>query len=405
MTQDSGPGYSGSRRRFLQLTGAGMAAAPWLAACASAPSGSIPARAMGMPWPDWGDLPEEVPAPPKPGSVGVAVVGLGGYAIGKAMPALAKADGTHVAAVVSGNPEKAAKVAASYGVPEDAIYSYETFAGIANDDRIEAVYIVLPTGLHAEWTELAFAAGKHVISEKPMGLTPGECERMIAASKAAGKKLMVAYRCHFEPVNLRAMELMRQGAIGTIEALETANTYTTNPSHNPSNDWRLVKALAGGGPMEDYGLYGLQAAMYLTGEEPVSVRGWTEQPTGDPRFTEVFATVRAELTFPSGAVAKVVTSYNGENDNSANVHGTLGSMLMRPANGYSGNTITLEKNGVAENVAAGDSDLQFSRMVQHFADAIRTGVAIRTPGEMGLRDIRLIEAIHRSAASGEAITL
>ncbi|MEZ5945405.1 MAG: Gfo/Idh/MocA family oxidoreductase [Hyphomonas sp.] len=405
MTDPTGPDHSGSRRRFLQLTGAGVAASPWLAACATAAPSAIPARAMGMPWPDWGTLPEEVPPPPKPGSVGVAVVGLGGYAIGKALPALATAEGTHVAAVVSGNPEKAAKVAAAYGVPEDAVYSYETFAQIANDDRVEAVYIVLPTGLHAEWTELAFAAGKHVICEKPMALNAGECARMIAASEAANRKLMIAYRCHFEPYNLKATELMRAGAVGAIRSIETANNYSANRAHNPSNDWRLVKALAGGGPLEDYGLYGLQAALYLSGEVPVSVRGWTEQVPNDPRFTEVFSTVKAEITFPSGAVTKLVTSYNADNLNMVKVTGSDGILLMEPATYYDGNAMKLLKGGTEEVLMPGDSNLQFSRMVQHFAEAIRTGAAIKTPGEMGLRDIRLVEAIHRSAAMGEVVAV
>lgn len=396
-------GLGQSRRHFLQVSGAGLAAAPWIAGCAAAQSASIPRKAMGMPWPNWGELPD-TPPEVKPGSIGVAVVGLGGYAIGKAMPALSAAERTHVAAVVSGNPEKAAKVAAAYGLPDDAIYSYDTFARIADDDRIEAVYIVLPTGLHADWTEMAFAAGKHVICEKPMALSAAECERMIAASHKAGKKLMIAYRCHFEPVNLTAIDLLRDGAVGTIGTLETANNYRFGPA-TPANDWRLVKALAGGGPLEDYGLYGLQAAMYLTGEAPVSVRASAEQPAGDPRFTEVFATVRAELSFPSGAVAKVETSYDSDPLNMVAVAGTGGVLRMQPANGYSGNTITLERNGITEAVSAGDSDLQFERMCAHFADAIRDGTEIRTPGEMGLRDLKLIEAIYRAAASGSTVTL
>lgn len=391
-----------SRRHFLQVSGAGLAAAPWIAGCAAAEPASLPRRAIGMPWPSWGTLPDNPPPAPKPGSIGVAVVGLGGYAIGKAMPALAAADGTHVAAVVSGNPDKAAKVAAAYGVPEDAVYSYDTFAEIAGDERIDAVYIVLPTGLHADWTEKAFAAGKHVICEKPMGLSAAECERMIAAGQAANKRLMIAYRCHFEPVNLRAMELMREGAIGSIETLQTANTYRAGPA-TPATDWRLVRALAGGGPLEDYGLYGLQATLYLTGEAPVRISAVTEQPANDPRFTEVFSTVRAELTFPSGAVGKVLTSYDAESDNSVIVGGADGTMRMRPATSYSGNTITLVKDGAAQPVEAGDSNLQFARMCQHFADAIRTGADIRTPGEMGLRDLKLIEAIYRSAKLGEPV--
>ena len=126
-----------SRRHFMVMTGAGLAAAPWVAGCATAEGASLPAKAIGRPWPDWGELPDSPPPAPKEGSVGVAVVALGGYAIGKVMPALAASDRCHVAAVVSGNPDKAAKVAAAYGLPEDAIYSYDNFDQIAGDDRID----------------------------------------------------------------------------------------------------------------------------------------------------------------------------------------------------------------------------------------------------------------------------
>lgn len=394
-----------TRRSFLQASCAATLLLPGLAGCASAPAvDSLPRRAIGMPWPSWGELPAKPPEPPKTGSVGVAVIGLGGYALGKAMPGLAAAEGTHVAAVVSGNPEKAAKVAAAYGVPQDAVYSYDTFASIAADDRVEAVYIVLPSGLHADWAEMAFAAGKHVLCEKPMALTAGECERMIAAANAANKKLMIAYRCHFEPYNLHAMDLMRQGAVGRIQTIETANCYVTGRD-TPATNWRLVRALTGGGALEDYGLYGLQAALYLTGEEPAEVRGSTEQPKGDPRFTEIPATTRAELYFPSGAVTKLVTSYNLPNANRVKVVGSEGTLLMEPATGYGGNRMYLTRGGITEELTPGDSDVQFARMSQHFADAIRKEAPILTPGEMGLRDTRNIEAIYASADAGRSISL
>lgn len=395
-----------SRRRFMVLSSATLAAAPWLASCASAEGGAaIPAKAIGMPWPNWGELPDSPPPAPQEGSVGFAVMGLGGYAIGKVLPALANGQRCHVAAVVSGNPEKAKKVAAAYGLPEDAIYSYEDFDRIADDDRVEAVYNVLPTGLHMRWTEKSFAAGKHVLCEKPMALSSEECERMIAASEAAGKKLMIGYRCHFEPFNLRAMELMRDGAVGPIKSIETAQQYMMGPT-DVSENWRVVRALAGGGPLEDYGLYGLQSALYLSGEMPVAVKAVTEQPANDPRFAEIFSSVTTELRFPSGATAHLYTSYNdAPSRNLARVEGEAGVLLMDPATGYDGQKMTLTRDGVSEDLVPGDPNVQFARMCDHMAAAIRDGSEILTPGEMGLRDTVLIEAIYRSAAEGREITL
>jgi predicted dehydrogenase len=398
--------FTHSRRRFMVLSSATLAAAPWLANCASAEGGAaIPAKAIGMPWPNWGELPDTPPPAPNAGSVGFAVMGLGGYGIGKVLPALANGERCHVAAVVSGNPEKAKTVAAAYGLPDDAIYSYEDFDRIADDDRVDAVYNVLPTGLHLEWTEKSFAAGKHVLCEKPMALSVAECEQMIAASEASGKKLMIAYRCHFEPFNLRAMELMREGAVGKIKTIETAQTYRMGPTSVAEN-WRVVRALAGGGPLEDYGIYGLQSALYLSGEMPVSVKAVTEQPANDPRFAEIFSTVTTEMRFPSGAVANMVTSYDTTpGRNLARVEGESGVLMMEPATGYGGHKMSLVRDGVSEDLVPGDPDVQFARMCEHMADAIRDDAAILTPGEMGLRDMALIEAIYRSAAEGREITL
>jgi predicted dehydrogenase len=197
---------------------------------------------------------------------------------------------------------------------------------------------------------------------------------------------------------------MQEGAIGQVRAIETANCYVTGPA-TPATDWRLVRALTGGGALEDYGLYGLQASLYLTGEMPAEVRGWTEQPKGDARFTQIPATTRAELRFASGAVAKLVASYDLPPSNKVAVTGSEGALLMDPATGYGGNRMRLTRAGVTEEINPGDSEVQFARMPQHFADAIRKDTPILTPGEMGLRDTRITEAIYASAQSGKVVRL
>jgi predicted dehydrogenase len=293
----------------------------------------------------------------------------------------------------------------AYGLPDDAVYSYENFDEIADDDRVEATYIVLPSGLHADWTEKSFAAGKHVLCEKPMALSTAECERMISASKRADRKLMIAYRCHFEPYNLRAMELTREGAVGEIETITTYQTYNMGPT-SPAENWRVVRSLAGGGPLEDYGIYGLQSALYLGHELPKTLRATTEQPADDPRFSEIFASVRTELEFPSGAKAVLNTAYNDPNGrNLAEVKGTDGTLLMQPATSYSGHRMTLTRNGVSESLEPGDPGVQFHLQCDHFAEAIREDREIIVPGEMGMRDVKLIEAIYNSAANNTTVTL
>lgn len=396
-------GDSLSRRVFL-ATGGATAASLAIAQQTLAQTGGV-ARAQGQPTPGNLRLPAAPPPPRRADSVGFAIVGLGDYAVNWMMPRFANTQRAHVAAVVSGSPDKARRVGDAYGVPADARYDYQTFDGIAKDPRVEAVYIALPSGLHAEWTEKAFAAGKHVLCEKPMALSSSECARMIAASQRAQRKLMIAYRCHFEPHNLLAMDLVAQKALGPLRLIRANQEYRMRPV-TPAETWRLSRALAGGGPLEDFGLYGLQAALYLAQEMPEAVSAWGSRPAGDARFTEVFAHVGTQLRFPSGAIAQLSTSYDSSGANTVYAHGATGALTMDPATGYSGHKMRLRQAGQeTRDLTPGDPDVQFWRQVDHFADAIRDGVRIKTPGEMGLRDVRLMEAIYASVASGRTIGL
>jgi glucose-fructose oxidoreductase len=396
--------YDFTRRTLLGWSAAAAGALTGAAASSAALAASDKPVAKGQPYPSGVPLPSSPPPAPKGDSLGVAIIGLGRYALAQIMPSFAAAKGCHIAAVVSGNAEKAGRVAKAYGLAEDSIYSYDDFDRIASDDRIGAVYVILPSGLHADWTEKAFAAGKHVMCEKPMALSAAECERMIAASERAGRKLMIGYRCHFEPYNLKAMELMREEALGSLRLIRTAHQYPAGPT-TPAENWRFNRALAGGGPLEDYGLYGLQAALYLTGEMPDRVAASSLQPKNDPRFTEIVAHTSTQLHFPSGVVAQLGTSYDSYPINAVSARGSRGALEMQPATGYGGNVMTLLKDRTEEELTPGDSGVQFSRMLSHFADAVRTGGAILTPGEMGLRDVRLMEAIYQAAASGRTLAL
>jgi glucose-fructose oxidoreductase len=319
------------------------------------------------------------------------------------MPRFIDSKRTHLAAIVSGNPEKLARIGDAYGLPADARYGYDRFGEIARDRRVDAVYIVLPTGLHAEWTEKAFAAGKHVLCEKPMALTSAECSRMIAAAERARRKLMIAYRCHFEPFNRTAMQLMREGVTGPLRLIRTEQSYRMGPT-DPSRNWRVNRALAGGGPLEDYGLYGIQSAIYLSGEMPEAIAARTVQPAGDPRFAEIFSQVASQWRFPSGATAQLFTSYDSHGSNLAHAKGAKAALIMEPATNYSGNTLRIEGEG-ARILNPGDPMTQFAAQLDHFAEAIRDNRPILTPGEMGLRDLRIIEATYAAARTGNPVTL
>ena len=279
-----------SRRDFLRTATGALLASPLAARAASA---QVPDIALP-------ELPGE--------KVGWAIVGLGSLAINQILPALPKCSRARLSALVSGRPEKAKHLAKYYGLAEKNVYSYDTFDQIAKNPDIGAVYIVLPNSMHPEYTIRALKAGKHVLCEKPMANTPAECEQMIAAAKAANRKLMIGYRLHYEPYNQALVKLARETPeLGPTQViLADAGFNIGDPGQ-----WRLKKAMAGGGSLMDIGIYALQAARYCSGEEPTEVNAMTWSSPNDVRFKEVEEHVTFQLRFPSGILANCTSSYGG----------------------------------------------------------------------------------------------
>ncbi len=136
-------------------------------------------------------------APARP--VGFALVGLGKLAQTQLVPALRKTTTARLTALVSGHPDKARRIASDNGVPERSIYTYETFDRLAENPDVDVVYVVLPNAMHAEYTIRAARAGKHVYCEKPMAVSPAECEQMIAACRDARRQLGSPTACTSSP--------------------------------------------------------------------------------------------------------------------------------------------------------------------------------------------------------------
>ncbi len=336
--------------------------------------------------------------PKAQGSVGYAVVGLGKLSLGQILPALKATKNAHLAAVASGHPEKARKIAAQYGLPESAIYSYENFDSIAKNPAVQVVYIVLPNSLHADFTLRAFKAGKHVLCEKPMAVTLEECERMIAAGKAAQRQLMIAYRCQYEPVNVTAMQMMRKGAIGTPRLVNAVMGKQTDLA-DPSDAWRLDMAMSGGGALADMGIYGINATRYLLNEEPLEVRGWARTDKSDPRFRTVDDMVAWQMRFPSGALGEGSSCFSQPGTMAWQVVGSEKRMVADPACFYGGNGIRIVggKNEPQPQIAEVD---HFGNEMDWFADVVHGKAPNVSPGEEGLQDMRIMHAIMQSVAGG-----
>jgi glucose-fructose oxidoreductase len=333
--------------------------------------------------------------------VGFAIVGLGKLSLGQLIPGLKVARNARLAAVVSGHPDKARRIAAENGLPADAVYGYDDYDRIAKDPRIQVVYIVLPNALHAEHTIKALRAGKHVLCEKPMATTIADAEAMIAAAKAAKRKLMIAYRCHYEPLNLDVMRRLRAKSLGRVRQINTTMGRQADPS-DPSDAWRLDAALSGAGALGDMGVYGINAARYLLNEEPVAVQAWAWTDPADPRFKQTQDLINWQFRFPSGVIANGSTSFGYAPTMAFEAICEQGRLVADPAAFYGGNRLTVVKGGQAQPPVPAPPGDQFAREMDWMADVVRGKAPMVSPGEEGLQDMRLMQAILESAAKDGA---
>ena len=246
------------------------------------------------------------------------------------LPAFGETKKSRLVALVSGTPNKAARVAAEYGVRPEAVYDYTGLDRIRDNPEIKVVYIILPNALHKEYTIRAAQAGKDVLCEKPMAVSSAEGQAMVDACRAAQRKLMIAYRCQYEPYNREVLRMVREQVLGPARFIDAVNTQ----NQGDPTQWRLKRALAGGGSLPDIGLYCLNAARFLTGEEPIEVFARTFSPPGDPRFGEVEETVNFMLRFPSGVVANCASSYGMHESRFLRVHTPGGAISLDGAFAY-----------------------------------------------------------------------
>jgi predicted dehydrogenase len=323
---------------------------------------------------------------------GYAVIGLGRIA-SHFLPAARASSNSAITGLVSGHRDKAERIAAEYGVPASSIYNYENFDEIAHNKAIDAVYVALPNSMHAEYTIRAAKAGKHVLCEKPMATSVADCQAMIAACKAANVKLMIAYRCHYDPTHLRAIKLINDGAIGQVQAIESSFGFNIG-----KGEWRLSKALAGGGPLYDVGIYSLNACRYLTGEEPQQIAAYASVIDKDGRFNEVEENVSWTMRFPSGVVASCATTYGAPMDGFFRVHGSKGWINVDHAFVYEGINLTAQYGGTHLDEPNNDRDpIQFQREAEHFSHCVQNALEPQSPGEEGLRDMKHIAEIYKAA--------
>jgi predicted dehydrogenase len=345
------------------------------------------------------DAAAQLVVPDPPGrKLGWAIVGLGSLSINQILPAFAKCEKSRVVAFVSGHPDKANKLALRYGVSPKNIYNYQNYDSIKDNPEVDVIYIVLPNGMHAEYTVRGLQAGKHVLSEKPMANTPAECQSMIDAARTANRKLMVAYRCRYEPFNQEMIRMARSQELGPLKVI----LCDTGFHIGDPTQWRLKKALAGGGSMMDIGIYSLQAARYISGEEPVELNAFMYSTPGDEHFKEVEETVMFQLRFPSGVLANCSSSYGYSGQSRFRAVTAQGWFELEPANGYTGLRMHVHRGNELEEVTLPQKD-HFAAEMDHMSGCVMDDKEPLTPGEEGLRDIKLITQIYEAARTNRTV--
>lgn len=327
----------------------------------------------------------------------VAIMGLGSYGtrVAKAMLDCKRAK---LVGVISGTPSKIAKWQAEYNIPEKNCYNYSNFDGIKDNPDIDAVYIITPNGLHCDQTMRVAKAGKHVICEKPMAINAEEGERMVKACEAANVKLLVGYRMHFEPKTMEVIRMRMNGAFGQPKFFQGQSGFVIG---NP-DQWRLNKELSGGGAMMDIGIYSVNGARYMLGEEPIWITA-QETKTDPVKFKEgIDETITFQMGFPSGAVATCLSTYAMRHLDRFFMTGDDGWVEMQPSTGY-GPIKGRTHEGELNQPHITHQTLQMDGMAQLIFDDIQPLVPI--DGKEGLKDLKIIDAIYLAAKTGDKVLL
>lgn len=328
-------------------------------------------------------------------SIGVALVGLGYYSTDLLAPALQLTEHCHLAGIVTGSPQKAVVWKKKFNLKDKNIYDYDAMHTMANNPDIDVVYIVTPNALHLKYVEIAANAGKHVWCEKPLEINAAQASKILKVCSKNKVKLSVGYRMQHEANTRTIIAWSKSKPYGKIKSLTAEAGWTAFGYKG----WKLYKEL-GGGAMYDMGTYPLNAARYTTGEEPIAVTA-THHSTRPDIFKEVDETTKFTLEFPSGAIASCTTTL-GSGINRLNVNCENGSYGLTPFQSYHG-VQGKTSDGIRLDTYVPN---QQARQMDDDALAILNDTPVMVPGEDGLKDMYIVDAIFDSAREqGKRISL
>ncbi len=337
------------------------------------------------------DLPYEGPV------LRVAIMGLGGYGnrVAEAMKACKKAK---LVGVISGTPSKILDWRSKYNIPVKNCYNYENFDEIKSNKDIDAVYVITPNALHHDQVIRLAKAGKHVICEKPMAINAAEAGEMIDACEKANVKLLVGYRMHFEPNTLELIRMRKAGDFGKIRFFQGLCGFKIG---DPTQ-WRLNKVLSGGGSMMDIGIYAINGARYMVGEDPIWITA-QETKTNPEKFKEgVDETIQFQMGFPGGAVASCLSTYSVNNLDRFFLDGEDGFAEMLPSTGYGPIKGHTHKGELNKPIVTHQT-IQMEEMAAFILENKQPIVPV--DGKEALKDLTIIDAIYLAVTSGKRVQL
>jgi predicted dehydrogenase len=327
----------------------------------------------------------------------VAIMGLGSYGnrVAEAMRSCKKAK---LVGVISGTPSKIKDWQQRFNIPEKNCYNYENFDQVKDNPDIDAVYVITPNALHHDQVIRVAKAGKHVICEKPMAVNAAEGQEMVDACKKANVKLLVGYRMHFEPKTLEIIRQRKSGELGRILFFQGLSGFKIGDP----NQWRLNKQLAGGGSLMDIGIYAVNGARYMIGEEPIWVTA-EETKTDPQKFKEgVDETIQFQLGFPGGAVASCLSTYNMNNLDRFFLTGDSGFAELQPATGY-GPIQGRTSKGELTQPHVTHQTVQMDEMAGIILEGKQPIVPV--DGEEAVRDLKIMDAIYEATKTGKRMEL
>ncbi len=327
-----------------------------------------------------------------------AVVGVGDIAQEAMLPGIAHTGNSELVALVTGDSEKARQVGAQYGIK--LTWSYEGFEEMLRSGEVDAIYLATPNWRHAEFAVPALRAGIHVLVEKPLEVTTAKCREIIEAQRASGAKLMVAYRLHFEPATLAAIDSVRSGELGEIMVFTSTFGQMVSPENHRATSGELA------GPVFDMGPYPVNAARYIFEAEPTEVVSAVGTRHPESGFdSDIYDTVAVTLRFPGERLAQFVVSYFVNALNTYVVAGTKGSLEVNPAYMYGMSLEHAKTIGEDKSHKAFKNTDHFGGQMKYFSDCILNNRDVEPDGEEGYADVRVLEGILRALKTGQKQTL